>query len=112
MAGQPPPFTPAVWDIADAAAVQACTNGTATPEQQKRAMQWIITQAAQLADCEYRTDSRDHAFASGRRFVGLQISKLLMLSVSALQTLENQKENNRGQYTRKNRSRASSGNML
>lgn len=111
MQNQPPPFTPATWDIADVAAIQACNNGTATPEQQKRAMQWIYTQAAATNDFEYRTDGRDHAFASGRRFVGLQINKLLMLSVPALQELERKKVNQYGN-PRKVKQRTSSGNML
>lgn len=105
MSNQPPPFTPAVWDIADVAAVQACVNGTATAEQQKRAMQWIINQAATTYDFEYRTDGRDHAFASGRRFVGLQINKLLLLSVPGLQEHERLKESHDG--NRKVRQRTS-----
>ena len=75
-----PPFQPAVYEIADMAAVQACYAGTATPEQQRRAIDWIILRAANTDELDYRTDSRDHAFTSGRRFVGAQIRKILQLN--------------------------------
>lgn len=79
---QPPKvYEPAPWDLADAAAVQACFGGTATPEQQQRAIKWIMYAAAGKDDVEYRTDPRDHAFASGRRFVGLQIGKMIQLNL-------------------------------
>lgn len=71
------------WFPADASAVQACCNGTATPEQQVRAMNWILHQGCRVDDSEYRTNERDHAFASGRRFVGLQIRKLYLIRPSA-----------------------------
>lgn len=84
MAKEPPvPYLPATYDVADIAAIQACANGDATPEQQKRAMEWIMYKAANMNDLEYRTDGRDHAFASGRRSVGLQISKLISLNKGA-----------------------------
>lgn len=83
MARQPEVFTPAPWDVADASAIQNCIAGTATPEQQQRAMHWIVYAAANTDDVEYRADSRDHAFASGRRFVGLQIRKLMAINTGA-----------------------------
>lgn len=57
--------------------------GTATPEQQQRAISWIVLRAAATDDVEYRTDPHDHAFASGRRFVGLQIRKMQGINVAA-----------------------------
>ena len=80
----PLPYAPAVYTDADIAAVQALQRGEATPEQQKRALEWIVNQAAGTYDLEYRTEPRDHAFVSGRRFVGLQIVKMLKLSLAAL----------------------------
>lgn len=79
----PDPFLPALWDPADAAAIQALAIGEADSHQQQRALNWIINCAAGTYDLEYRTDSRDHAFASGRRFVGLQVVKLLKLNLGA-----------------------------
>lgn len=80
----PPVYKPAEWEVADVAAVQACAEGTATPDQQMRAMKWIEYFAAAADDVEYRTDSRDHAFASGRRFVGLQVRKMRALNLATL----------------------------
>lgn len=79
----PAPFAPAPWENADAAAVQALAVGKATPDQQQRALNWMINSAAGTYDLEYRTEPRDHAFASGRRFVGLQIVKLLKINLAA-----------------------------
>ena len=73
----PPPYMPPPWEPADATALQALVSGVANPDQQKRAVNWIINCACNTYDLEYRPDSRDHAFASGRRFVGLEIVKLL-----------------------------------
>lgn len=77
---EPPPFTPAHYETPDFIALQALQRGTADPEQQKRALDWIIVHACGTYDLEYRTEQRDHAFASGRRFVGLQIVKMLKLT--------------------------------
>ena len=80
----PPPYAPAKYTDADVAALQALQRGEATPEQQKRALERIVNSAANTYDLEYRTEPRDHAFCSGRRFVGLQIVKMLKLSLAAL----------------------------
>lgn len=82
---QPPlPYAPATYELADVAAIQALQRGEATPDQQQRAFDWIVNQAANTYDLEYRTEPRDHAFCSGRRFVGLQLIKLLKLNLAAL----------------------------
>ena len=80
----PIPYEPATYTDADVSAIQALQRGEATPEQQKRALDWVVNQAANTYDLEYRTESRDHAFCSGRRFVGLQVIKLLKLNLAAL----------------------------
>lgn len=79
-----PAQAPAPYEIPDMSALQALEFGTATPEQQKRALNWVIVNACGTYDLEYRSDARDHAFASGRRFVGLQILKMLKLNVGKL----------------------------
>ena len=81
---QPSPILPPVWEKADAAAMQALAQGTADKAQQQRALNWIIYGAANTYDLDYRTDPRDHAFVSGRRFVGLQIVKLIKLNLMAI----------------------------
>lgn len=71
---------PARYDKADLMAIRACIAGNANEGQQQRAMDWIITQAANLYDMSYRDDSeggaRAEAFHEGRRFVGSQIVKM------------------------------------
>lgn len=68
--------------------MQALAAGTADPVQQKRALAWIIEQAAGTYDLSYRPGAqegdRDTAFAEGKRFVGSQIVKMLKVSVAAI----------------------------
>ena len=80
---EPPPWLPPRYKAADITAVQAVAGGTADEDQQIRAMKWIMYSGSGMDDFEYRQDDRDHAFASGRRFVGLQIRKLLSLNPQA-----------------------------
>lgn len=79
-----PAWIPTGYDIADVMAVKAVSAGDATPDQQRRAMAWIILRAAQAYDLSFRSDGdggdRETAFAEGRRFVGMQIVKLQNLS--------------------------------
>lgn len=77
------PWFPPAWEIADVAALKALANGTASPEQQQRALKWVIESASATYELSYRPSSdRDTAFAEGRRFVGLQIVKALHLDLS------------------------------
>lgn len=79
-----PAFFSAPWDPADASAVQALARGEAGPDQQKRALDWVIKVAAATYNTSFTPGSPDAtAFAEGRRFVGTQIVKLLSLNVAA-----------------------------
>ena len=78
------PAVPAKYDIADASAIQALVIGEATPDQQQRAVKWIIEQAAGTYDFHYYATDRDSAFALGKAFVGQQIVKMTKLNTSAL----------------------------
>ena len=87
------PWKPPRWDDQDAAAMQALAKGTATRDQQKRALDWIVgtdhrtlrDSACGYYDISYRPGgeegSRDSAFAEGRRFVGAQIVKLIKVKI-------------------------------
>ena len=84
-AGQksPPPFLRCEWDLPTAAAVQALSAGTATPEQQKDFLNWLVNQACATYDISFQLEGdRETAFAEGRRFVGTQVVKLLKLSLN------------------------------
>ncbi len=80
---QPPksdasPWKPPKYDDADAHSIRALHDGSASPEQQQRALNFIINSLACTYDLSYRPGSdRDTAFAEGKRFVGLQIVKFL-----------------------------------
>lgn len=82
------PWLPAEWEAADVSALQALLRGEATPDQQKRALDWIINSAAGTYELSYRPGGedgeRDTCFAEGRRFVGSQIVKALKISLYAL----------------------------
>jgi hypothetical protein len=70
---------------ADFVALKALQAGTATPEQQQRALKWLIENACGTYDLSYRPESdRETAFAEGRRFVGLQIIKALNFDMAVL----------------------------
>ena len=79
------PWYPPPYEIADISAIRCVATGTATPEQQQRAMKWVIEIACATYEMSYRpSGDRDTSFAEGRRFVGLQIVKLLRLDLSLL----------------------------
>lgn len=64
---------------ADAAALQAMRRGEAAPEQQTRAMEFIVGDISDRNGMSFRPGpegERDTAFAEGRRFVGNQIVKI------------------------------------
>lgn len=78
------------WDDADAAALQALERGEATDAQQKRALAWIIEQGAATYQVAWEPDSeRASSFEAGRRFVGLEIVKLLKLNLQSIRSKRN-----------------------
>lgn len=78
------------WTLADASAIQALTRGEATPDQQKRALDWILRKACALPEWAYQpgTSDRDTNIALGRQFVGHQIVKLQNADMSRLRRSE------------------------
>lgn len=73
------------WELADVIAVQALEKGTATEEQQKRALNWIINKACWTYESTFSpVREHDSSFAEGRRFAGLQIVKMLKINAAAL----------------------------
>ena len=71
---------PGVLHPSDVAALFAVSQGVANEDQQKRAI-GAIHKIAQTGDMSYRPDDmggdRDTAFAEGKRYVGLQMAKLI-----------------------------------
>ena len=82
----PKPSEPARFEAADISAIQALQDGTATPEQQKRALTWIVTKAAGEAFFHSGGEDarRETEFGMGRAFVRQQILGLLNINLSAI----------------------------
>jgi hypothetical protein len=79
------PWKPTEWEPADVAAIQALVRGDASPEQQRRAVDYIINDIAGTYDMSYRPDSeRDSVFAEGKRYVGLQLVKAVNLNLARI----------------------------
>jgi hypothetical protein len=83
MSKRPKAYESAKYEPADIGAVRAVYNGEAEPHQQRRAMEWIMNNACEIKELSYRPDGEggfgDTAFAEGRRFVGIQIAKLVSM---------------------------------
>lgn len=76
-----PPYFMCPWDVPVAAAAQALQRGDASPEQQKMFLKWLIQTAAGTYEVTFHPESdRASAFAEGRRFVGTQCTKLLVVN--------------------------------
>jgi hypothetical protein len=74
------PWVPPPWEDADVYAVKALAAGNASEGQQKRALDLIINRLCSTYDLSYRPASdRDTVFAEGKRFVGLQLVKMLKI---------------------------------
>ncbi|MGE0151771.1 MAG: hypothetical protein AB7R90_04085 [Reyranellaceae bacterium] len=71
-------WLPAAWEAADVAALQALARGVANEGQQKRALNYIVNVLGMTYEHTYFPASeRDSCHAQGRRYVGLQIVKLV-----------------------------------
>ena len=82
---QPPPY-----EIADAYAFQALQRGDASPSLQKRALDWLIHKAAATYDMSFHPENdKLTAFAEGRRFVGNQVLKMLLLDTNKMKATQN-----------------------
>ena len=79
------PWMPAPYDVADVAALQALEKGIASETQQKRALIYIVQTLAMTYEHTHYPDERNTCFANGRRWVGLQIVKLLRLNLKEIQ---------------------------
>lgn len=78
------PYSLAPNELAGVRALKAVSQGAASPEQQKQALDWIVYVACQTYGDDYRTDSRDHAYAAGRRAVGLAITSALTIDLNKM----------------------------
>ena len=75
------PWLPAKYQIADVAAIQALRGGTATAEQQARALEYIVVTVCRLGDMSFRPGfdgARETAFAEGKRSIGRWVALYCM----------------------------------
>ena len=81
-AGRQHPHPEAVGNLRPEACKPMAT-GTANDIQQQLALDWLITTAAGTYELSFRSDGdggeRETAFGEGRRFVGLQVVKMVNL---------------------------------
>lgn len=81
-----PPWADCPYTEQECAALKSLAAGKANEGQQRRALNWIINQAAKTYDQQFIPASdRETTFLLGRRFVGLQIVKLINLDISVFQ---------------------------
>jgi hypothetical protein len=60
-------------DISEAVAIKALNAGTATADQQKRGLDWIIKKACMIGGISMTDDPHHTSFNEGKRFVGANI---------------------------------------
>lgn len=86
------PWSPVPYDDMTVLAIKAVAGGTASDDQQRHAMRFIIEQMCATYDLSFRPGASDGdratAFAEGRRFPGLQLVKLINLPLNALRKAE------------------------
>lgn len=64
--------------VADAAAIKALARGDASPEQQKRALDWVVKKACAIGSVSFDAQSSElTAFNEGKRFVGVLLVNVL-----------------------------------
>ena len=84
------PWMPASYELADASALKAIAAGTADPEQQRRALDWIMREACGLPKWAFQPgpQERDTNIMLGRHYVGHQIQRLIMAPLGAMRRNE------------------------
>ncbi len=75
---QPPLLAAPEHTIADVMALKALYDGRATPEQQQRAIIWIMKKACMIGGISYTPgDSSATDQKEGRRYVGIWINEFI-----------------------------------
>ena len=88
------PYEPADYDEDVIYAVRALSAGTALPHQQKVAWDWLmyVTGTGDFQELSFRPGgaegTRETDFAEGKRFVGLQVLKMLHSMVTPKQPVK------------------------
>lgn len=82
------PWSPAEFKKADAVALQSLVRGQAEERHQKRVLNWILNNVCELHGLSFRPDdaggTRASDFAEGKRWVALQICKLINANIDEI----------------------------
>jgi len=77
------------YQSAVATAIQQLEQGTAGPDMQKKALDWIITLVCATYDQSYIPgDTHETAFNEGKRYCGNTIIKMLKVEPGKLRSME------------------------
>lgn len=76
-----PPHLAVEYDEADIAAVKAVYRGDATPEMQKRCMDWIMKNLCLMGGVVFSDKGNDVSnFMAGRRFPAIILANLIQMN--------------------------------
>lgn len=81
------PWYPKPYGVAEAAAIKGVADGTASADQQRYAMRYIINVLCATYDQSFRPGEegrRDTDFAEGMRHVGNQIVKMINIDLKKI----------------------------
>lgn len=82
------PWAQPEFEVPDIAALKALQRGDAEPEQQRRALAWIIEQAAGTYEMTFHPEGdRASAFAEGKRHVGRSIVGFLKMPMDTVKRM-------------------------
>ncbi len=77
------PWHPVAFKTADMIGLKAMARGDASGDQQKRVLEFIVKELCETDGLSFRPvemgGAQDTAFAEGKRHVGLQIRKLVLM---------------------------------
>lgn len=79
------PWAPIEWAncLPQIHALRAVAAGTATAEQQREFFRWVVEDLCKTYDLSFRPGNpEDTTFAEAKRFIGLQIVKLLKIRLN------------------------------
>jgi hypothetical protein len=87
------PWKPVKYNARDVAAIQALTTGTADADQQRHAIEWIVTVISGVYQPSFYPGGEDGRrksdFAEGKRFIGNTILKMVNRNLSTVQEQDN-----------------------
>lgn len=78
--------------LADIAAIKALYIGEASPDQQKRALTWIIQKMSNVSGSSFDSDPATYGFKEGKRKIGIDLTYVLSTSLDVFKTKKGTKK--------------------